>query len=264
MAIIVSIGNVLPVSAIIDGSDATSAPSGVAALQLWNGYAWGMTCGAALIDRDTLITAAHCVTEKAKPGERPKVLDDPRHYVWQVRLGSLTHAKGGVTARVNKIEVHPAYRGTMTRIVRDIAVLHLKETLPPKSPTQPIGSIQMAKSVSKSKNTLLFGWGALRRPIIGYAATLQKTTGKVVDNRHCQISRSELCLQAAPDTMICEGDSGTPALQKNSQGTWTVVALTSRTLAGCYSRYATYTDVVYHREWITCMAKRDHGYCAAN
>jgi secreted trypsin-like serine protease len=111
-------------------------------------------CGASLIDRDSVLTAAHCVRRRPKQPMR-------------VTVGrTVLSGGGGQTRRVARVFVHPRYNG-FTTLSFDAAVLKLK------NPVRDIAPIKLAAAAQNSferrgRRVKIAGWGnTIKQPPSG-------------------------------------------------------------------------------------------------
>ncbi len=141
---------------IVGGSAATGDTSWVASM-VYDAPAYGRFaapwCGGALVFRSWVVTNAHCVTDM--PGDTTHIPVSARTFT--VRVGSKDRTRGGETARVVEIKVHPGWQwaaGAPEQPVDDIALLKLDHPVT----VQPI---QLAGHTARpGDRATLYGWGA--------------------------------------------------------------------------------------------------------
>lgn len=141
---------------LVGGREATGATNWMASVQ-YDAPAYGRfahhTCGGALLFRSWVVTAAHCVTDM--PGAPGGIPTSAKTFT--VRVGSKDRTRGGETAKVVKVEVHPGWQwgtGAPAQAVNDVALLKLDRPVN----VQPI---QLAgRAARQGERVRLYGWGA--------------------------------------------------------------------------------------------------------
>jgi secreted trypsin-like serine protease len=212
-------------------------------------------CGASLIDRDSVLTAAHCVHGKSAAS-------------LQAIVGrTVLSSSQGQWRGVSRIFVHPYYNPTLDQAY-DAAVLKLD---------RPVAGIAPIRLATGSQNFLetagryatVAGWGnTIAQPVNGDAGTSlpnrmrEAQVPLVSDTRGRQLYGSSFfssLMLAAGKTGkdTCQGDSGGPLFSRVS-GRFTQVGITSFG-AGCGASYpGVYTEVNAStiRNFITNAASR--------
>ncbi|GAA2331918.1 serine protease [Saccharopolyspora halophila] len=209
---------------IVGGHDATQTYSFMVSLQQQGSH----LCGGALINPDTVVTAAHCVEGGGD---------------FTVRVGSNDNTSGGEQAAVSSTRSHDT---------ADLAVLKLDRQLS----AAPIDIA--ADSGATGTPTRIIGWGqTCPESGCGEVPTnLQELDTQVVDDADCQgiDGAGEICTDNPNgDSGACYGDSGGPQI-KGSEGNWELIGATSRTGNGdptCATGPSIYTDVTAYTDWIT-------------
>ncbi|WP_026360874.1 S1 family peptidase [Amycolatopsis nigrescens] len=228
-----------PQPLIVGGVDATETYGFMASMQSKDGE---HNCGASLIDKQWLVTAAHCVTdpstnETLAPGD------------WQYRIGTTDRTTGGEVGEVDKFIAHEKWDWNGPGQF-DIALAHL---------SKPVEAAPIAIGASPQAGTDVreIGWG-LTCPTRGCGeapVTLQELDTKIAEDSACgdgYDAQSELCMDnKGGEASACYGDSGGPAVVKDGDK-WTLVGATSRgQTASCPEKEGIYTDVTSYKEWIT-------------
>ncbi len=206
-------------------------------------------CGGALINRTTVLTAAHCVMDFVR---QPFLL---RAVIGRSRLSG----SGGEVIPINGIVVHPAYRSSA--LSNDVALLTLAS---PSSVTSFPKVAETLTAHNQGKNALILGWG---RTAINQHAPSDQLQEAIIPLVHESACRERLGDDFDPTQMICggtlastkgatdgvdacQGDSGGPILAEED-GELKIIGLTSWGIdcAGSYY-WGVYARADAHRSWI--------------
>jgi trypsin len=210
-----------------------------------------VACGAALIKKNVVVTAAHCV-EGANKGSR-------------VVLGSnLANVPTEKTVTVRAIISHPKYKGTQsTELFNDIAVLILDEydAAAFDNPVAPI-ELNRDSTLPESNGTVkVIGWGNTTSHGNLMKDELREVTVPTVSIEKCKASNQDV-----NDTQICSGDldqGGIDSCQGDSGGPLVTTKDGKTYLAGVVSygdgcaqkgKPGVYTRVSAFAEWIETTA----------
>ncbi|XP_033928219.1 kallikrein-11-like isoform X2 [Melopsittacus undulatus] len=202
---------------VVGGMDCEphSQPWQVAILDMYKLY-----CGGVLVDKEWVVTAAHCTT----PG------------ITSVHMGKhnlYTREQGEVQKMVQKMVAHPSYDPTTKD--NDIMLMKL---LTPVTITDRIQPIPVASCLPRPGTTCTTsGWGATTSP---EAECQRLYPGSITDNMLCAGS-----LQGGRDS--CQGDSGGPLVcNKSLQG----IVSWGMEKCGQPKRPGVYTKVCRYAQWI--------------
>lgn len=180
-------------------------------------------CGGALIDRNSVLTAAHCVSGAPK---RPL-----RVTVGRTALKS----SQGKLRKVSRIFIHPGYNDR--RFTRDVAVLKLSKPVNNVEPVKPAGRAQNFMERKGTRATVA-GWGNTKaQPVFGYAGSNypNRMNEARVPVRPDRYARSVYGRDFVPRLMVaagktgkdtCQGDSGGPMFKK-FRGDYYQIGITS-------------------------------------
>ncbi|SPP74009.1 trypsin theta [Drosophila guanche] len=201
-------------------------------------------CGGSLINRNTVVTAAHCLQGR----KASKVY---------VRLGSTLYNEGGLVVAVRELAYNEKYNASTMEF--DVGILKLAEDV---EETEDIRYIELAKETPATGTpAIVTGWGS---KCYFWCMTLPKVLQAVVVN----IVDWRVCASDAYkygdiiyDTMVCgyeqkkdacQGDSGGPLVAENK-----LVGIVSWGYA-CASNLlpGVYADVAALREWINETAEK--------
>ncbi|MGW6770401.1 S1 family peptidase [Streptomyces sp. NPDC055037] len=216
-----------PSQAIIGGSSVPAAESWM--VSLYNDSSGGF-CGGTLIDRQWVLTAAHCVAV----GRDMKDL--------RVRVGSDNKSAGGTVADVSDIVAHPSWAfsdgaGDGT----DLALLKLKQPVDQK----PLKLNKKSPAVGTPARVL--GWGNMCIDDDCWPEKLQEVTLPVSEKRD-----GRFAIQDKESRGVAPGDSGGPLVVKD-KGAWRLAGVTSnaRELGDGAGAESNFTDVAQYRDWIS-------------
>jgi secreted trypsin-like serine protease len=209
-------------------------------------------CGGTLIDKDSVLTAAHCLVN-AKPDKLQVV-------VWRTALNQ----NRGLLRSVSRRFIDPRYNGNGY----DAAVLKL---------SRPVKGIRPIKLATAKQNNLekpghilrAAGWGVVKQrpgPFDIRPKRMHEVSVPVVSDSRAKRAFQSQGLKYLPSLQVaagkkgngaCFGDSGGPLFDSGSR---TQVGITSHGAGGCgQARYpAVYTEVNNAQigKWILRVAKR--------
>uniref|UniRef100_A0A8B9G9W4 Peptidase S1 domain-containing protein n=2 Tax=Amazona TaxID=12929 RepID=A0A8B9G9W4_9PSIT len=219
---------------VVGGMDCEphSQPWQVAILDMYKLY-----CGGVLVDKEWVVTAAHCTT----PG------------ITSVHMGKhnlYTRERGEVQKMVQKMVAHPNYDPT----TKDNDIMMMK-LLTPVTVTDRIKPISVASCLPQPGTTCTTsGWGATTSPEVTYPDVLQCVNVTIFSTAECRrlypgsITENMLCagsLQGGRDS--CQGDSGGPLVCNRSlQG----IVSWGMEKCGQPKRPGVYTKVCRYAQWI--------------
>jgi secreted trypsin-like serine protease len=195
----------------------------------WMVYLEGKNrCGGSILDKDTILTAAHCVEMISNPSNLKIIVG--LHNKSEVPLNSIYSA--------SKIFIHPQYNNAIFRY--DVAIIKLKKSL---IFSDHVSSVCLPSADSHEfvygKDVVTTGWGITET---GKSATLlQQAKLKVANETFFAFIRSKVSSyfvpteqyavieddpQNNPDTNVCIGDSGGPLVYFDGRK-WTIYGITS-------------------------------------
>ncbi|XP_051870429.1 uncharacterized protein LOC127569668 [Pristis pectinata] len=208
-------------SRIVGGS---SAQDGAWPWQVSLHFSGSPYCGASVITKEWLISAAHCFQ-----GEK---MSDPRP--WIAHLGMHTQGNARFTSELKRILVHEYYNGR--NFDYDISLLKLKTPWPdrPASAIQPICVPSPAQVVPNGERCWVTGWGQKQEMDNSDPTVLQEAEVEIINQSLCRstyrlITPRMLCaglLSGKRDA--CRGDSGGPlSCQEKVGGRWFLTGIVS-------------------------------------
>ncbi|XP_059056008.1 venom serine protease-like [Achroia grisella] len=172
-------------------------------------YTTDITCGAVIIDKRYLLTAAHCV-EKYRPTDFAVVVGEHN-----VDIGDSPATKGYI---VLDVLIHPQY--DPSSYVNDIAIVAVKEDIKFGPLVGPVCLPFKFTNYDLTGDTLtVLGWGTL---FIGgpTSRALRKADLTVISESQCRqkvpsVSKDQICTYT-PGKDSCQLDSGGPLLYTDS------------------------------------------------
>ncbi|XP_042298903.1 transmembrane protease serine 7-like [Sceloporus undulatus] len=206
---------------IVGGSD---AQEGEWPWQVSLQFAGVAYCGASVISKEWLLSAAHCFQ-----GNR---LSDPR--IWTAHMGMRIQGKAKFVSTLRRIIIHEYYNSQ--NYDYDIALLQLStpwaDTM--RSLIQPICLPPATFRVYPGEKCWVTGWGQKQETDDEAPAVLQKAEVEIVDQTLCHstyglITARMLCagmMSGKRDS--CKGDSGGPlSCRSKGDGKWLLIGIVS-------------------------------------
>ncbi|XP_052596767.1 transmembrane protease serine 7 isoform X2 [Peromyscus californicus insignis] len=206
---------------IIGGSD---SQEGTWPWQVSLHFVGSAYCGASVISREWLLSAAHCFH-----GNR---LSDPTP--WTAHLGMYVQGNAKFVSPVRRIVVHEYYNSQTFDY--DIALLQLSTAWPEtlKQLIQPICIPPAGQKVRSGEKCWVTGWGRRHEADKKGSPVLQQAEVELIDQTVCVstygiITSRMLCAGVmSGKSDACKGDSGGPlSCRRKSDGKWILTGIVS-------------------------------------
>ncbi|XP_070508990.1 uncharacterized protein, partial [Chironomus tepperi] len=245
----------LAIGTVIGGSQVTKGSFPWTAALIKNRK--DLFCGATLITKTKVLTAAHCIENKLTNSKlRPQEI--------LVLVGvhdlNIPHEVGKVSFAVKNITVHPDWHPLIQSYDADIAILELDGQVHFTNYIQPICLAAPESSESSIASGLVVGFGKseftdieniarkVNMPIHSYRKCVESS------DHESLVSHRTICGGYANGTGVCRGDSGSGLIVK-SNGIYYLLGIVSSSLYGgeyeCnVHAYSVFTDVTKFHNWI--------------
>ncbi|KAM4531816.1 tryptase-2-like [Odontesthes bonariensis] len=204
-------------------------------------------CGGSLLNKEWVLTAAHCWDKKLQPNER-------RSGAW---AGSHELQKASVDyMSITHVIRHPEYRALSSRYENDIALIKLKR----KAKTSPLVAAVSLPSADatfdSSSECWITGWGQIGKDVpLPDPEVLQQLKIPILSQQSCnamygKLPSNSLCAgYRAGGKGACKGDDGGPLVCRTAKG-FVQVGILSSGGCGLPSSPGLYTQVSKYLDFI--------------
>ncbi|XP_074596162.1 uncharacterized protein LOC141851321 [Brevipalpus obovatus] len=230
----------------------------MASIRLKKAQPVGHVCGATVINRYWLLTAAHCF---------PPISNLSKYEIHLGRFNSIVSITGHEVVRyIDRLIPHPEFNYTLDY---DIALIRMNAPIPSDDEfIQPLCLPSSDTQYNSLTTSFITGWGNINSH--NEELFLRQASLLIFTNQHCQniyskrrISDKILCAgryEGGIDS--CKGDSGGPMVVMNPvDRRWSLAGIVSSGAKNCGQRGkpGLYTNVGYFRDWIDQTMLREEG-----
>ena len=228
---------------------------------------WEHLCGASIVDKKWVITAAHCIEESGFRSD----LKNPGE-TWSVVVGmdkldnsQLGKTNAGKRIILEKIKIHDSYwyRGVGYIVYSDIALLKLDEALEYNEFIQPI-DFPDDHEPQNGDRCHVTGWGFTSANGTELSYNLKETEVTIFDFDTCRNNPGWYRLLNDNDHIcagfpVCGGFSGGPLSCKKPDGSFYLAGVSSFGFSDCLQpRHAgIFTRMTQFEEWAKSTIKND-------
>ncbi|XP_052860000.1 uncharacterized protein LOC128267239 [Anopheles cruzii] len=207
-------------------------------------------CGAVLITRYHVLTAAHCLAWYSKNAYRVRIGD----------YHTAAHDSAEKDIFIENTYIHEEFRNGGHHMSNDIAVVVLKTPVRFNEYVQPICLPPQDAPYQPGLNCTISGWGATVAGSKDSSYDLRAGTVPLLPHEVCR--RPEVYGDALIDGMFCagtlesgvdacDGDSGGPLVCPNDNGLYTLTGIVSwGKHCGFANKPGVYLNVAFYRDWI--------------
>jgi len=209
-------------------------------------------CTGSLIDSNIVLTAAHCVDEAAEV-EDVEIWFSPQQ-VCDLQNKSVDRKKA------DEVIIHKGYNPKSRKIEDDLAVVRISGPAP--SGKRTIKLVHEFLKMSSSSEIYVAGYGKTKEydvedkndPLLRYTKVKPLNFGRGSNDE----SASVLFFDQSSGSSVCAGDSGGPAMMRDSKGILRQIGVASYVFnpqdpdAAC-SYGVAYTSVTKYKDWITTV-----------